>query len=143
MLSLLDVAQKQTAVWHVVFTHRESEYWWLRKLKAGFQHVQAWKSMRYGAQPGDLMWLRFDPCAALTAVDIVLEPEPPWVKRTDMTVVVAQVARDQHQVREHFTLGPISCVEQLKALLGIKAFWLRTPWQLYKYIMKRDGVLIS
>ena len=33
--------------------------------------------------------------------------------------------------------GPMSCVELVKRLLGISAFWIVTPWQLYRYLLQQ------
>jgi hypothetical protein len=126
-----------------VFSGRENDYWWNRWLKPGFEHVAAWREYRYGPRPYDVMWLKVDAFAALTLAEIVFEPEPPWVKDQSMTVVHTRVARYAHKVRETFTIGPFTCVEHVKALLGIRRFWLRTPWQLYKHIRKHGKVMIS
>lgn len=143
MLSLLDTAHKHVADWYVVFTDRENEYWWNRWLQPGFQHVQAWRSYRYGTQPNDVMWLRVDPFAALTVVELVFDVLPPWYRDPSMNVIRTRVARTALKLREGFSIGPFSCVEHVKALLGIRSFWLRTPWQLYKYIKKHGGVFVS
>lgn len=143
MLSLLDAAHRHVVTWYVIFTDRDGVFWWNRWLRPGFQHVQAWREIRYGTRLDDVMWLRVDPYASMTTVDIVFEPEPPWRHNAKMTVAFVQVAAAVHKVRELFTIGPFSCVEHLKALLGIRSFWLRTPWQLYKHIRKHHGVLIS
>lgn len=143
MLSLLDTANKHVAHWYVVFADRENEYWWNRWLKPGFQHVCVWRDYRYGPRPYDVMWLQVDPFAALTVVDIAFDPEPPWARNRSLTVVRTRVARQADKVRETFTVGPFTCVEHVKALLGIRSVWLRTPWQLYKHIRHHGGVLVS
>lgn len=38
-------------------------------------------------------------------------------------------------------LAPGTCVSVVKACLGIRAWWVLTPYQLYKYIAKHGGVL--
>lgn len=143
MLSLLDAANRHAAKWYVVFCHRENEYWWTRWLKPGFQHVQAWREYRFGPEPTDLMWLRVDPFAALTVVEIVFNPTPPWKYDPGFTVLHVRTLREHTKIRELFTIGPFTCVEHVKALLGIRSFWLRTPWQLCKFIRKHRYVLVS
>lgn len=143
MLSLLDTANRHVNHWYVVFSGRENDYWWNRWLKPGFEHVSAWRDYRFGPLPTDVMWLKVDAFAALTLAEIVFDPTPPWVKDQSMTVVRVRVARFAYKVRETFTIGPFTCVEHVKALLGIRKFWLRTPWQLYNYIRKHGKVLKS
>ena len=143
MISLLDAAHRHVVYWYIVFSDRENEYWWNRWLMRGFQHVQAWREIRYGKRPDDVMWLHVDPFAAATLVDVVFEPEPPWRWDKTLTVVHVSSACDAQKVRELFAFGPISCVETMKSLLGVKSFWIRTPRQLYNHICKHNGVLIS
>lgn len=47
-------------------------------------------------------------------------------------------------VAHHIRLGPMSCVELIKRLLGVSGFWIVTPWQLYRTLVKRsDSTLTS
>jgi hypothetical protein len=39
-------------------------------------------------------------------------------------------------VRRKTRIGPMSCVELVKRVLGIPAFWIVTPWQLYRHLQK-------
>ncbi|MHC8494448.1 hypothetical protein ACTU44_17290 [Thalassospira sp. SM2505] len=39
-----------------------------------------------------------------------------------------------HMVTRKARFGPMSCVELVKRLLGISAFWVITPWQLYRHM---------
>ncbi|NIZ01230.1 hypothetical protein [Thalassospira lucentensis] len=40
-------------------------------------------------------------------------------------------------VAHHIRLGPMSCVELIKRLLGVSGVWIITPWQLYRALVKR------
>lgn len=46
--------------------------------------------------------------------------------------------RPRYRVRTIF--APWTCVEAAKALLGIRAWWVLTPYQLYKYCEAHNGV---
>lgn len=141
-LSLLDVGGLDTADWHVIYMDRDMPYWWARRLKPGFQHVWLAKPVQYGPLVSDVLWMRVDPCMPFIHADVQFHAQPPWVLDTSMTVQRVTCARPQ-TIREWFALGPPSCVETVKAFLGINAFFVRTPWQLYQYIHKRDGVIVS
>lgn len=141
-LSLLDVAGLDTADWHVIYMNRAQDYWWAKKLKDGFQHVWLAKPVQYGPLVSDRLWLRIDPCLAFVHADVQFHAEPPWVRDHSMTVQRVTCARPM-TVRDWFAIGPPSCVEHVKAFLGFRSLWVRTPWQLYQYIQKRGGVIVS
>lgn len=141
-LSLLDVAGKLTIDWYVVYHSRQQDNWWSRRLKAGFQHCWLVKSVQYGPQPSDILWVHVDPSLPFISVEVDFYPEPPWVRDHSMTVQRV-IGAHRPTVREWFSIGPPSCVEIAKACLGISAFFVRTPWQLYQHIQKRGGVIVS
>lgn len=140
-LSLLDVAGLDTANWHVIYMNRGLDQWWAKPLKDGFQHCWLAKRLQYGPLPTDVVWIRVDPCLPFIHADVFLEAQPPWVQDQTLTVQRVTCARPAKKVREWFALGPPSCVETVKAFLGINKFWVRTPWQLYQFIRDRGGVL--
>lgn len=141
-ISLLDVADCSTADWHVVYMTREQDHWWARHLKPGFQHCWLARPVSYGPNVSDIFWVRVDPCLPFVHTDVQFHAEPPWVRDHSMTVQRVACAHPL-KVREWFAFGPPSCVEIVKAFLGINKFWLRTPWQLYQYINARGGVIVS
>lgn len=141
-LSLLDVGALDTANWHVIYMNRAVDYWWARRLKDGFQHCWLAKPVSYGPELTDVMWLRIDPCLPFVHADVFFQAQPPWVLDHSMTVQRVSCARPM-TVRDWFSVGPPSCVEIAKAFLGIRKFWLRTPWQLYQFIRERGGVIVS
>jgi len=76
-------------------------------------------------------------------VELDHDPRPPWVKCPDSAIQKVTASRRLFSIRSKFEMGPFTCVDTAKAVLGIRAFWVRTPWQLYRYIQKRSGVIIS
>lgn len=40
-------------------------------------------------------------------------------------------------------LVPATCVSVVKGVLGIRAWWVLTPYQLYKYLLKHGGQHLS
>ncbi len=142
-LSLLDTADKRIAEWYLVYHHREPYYWPARFLKPGFRHVELCRPIQYGPGLNDVMWLNVLPNYEMLSVDVDMDSRPPWVKCPASTIQRVTAARSVPSMRTWCLVGLPSCVEVAKHCLGINSFWLRTPWQLYKYIDRRGGVIIS
>jgi hypothetical protein len=142
-LSLLDVAGMKVSEWYVVYHDRAPYRWFFRYLKPGFRHVELARPIYYGPGVNDVAWLFLLPMFEMLDVQLSTDPTPPWVRCPKSTVQKVTAMRPLGQVRDWFQVGPSTCVEAAKWALGIRAFWLRTPHQLYKYIHKRNGVVIS
>lgn len=142
-VSLLDVAGKATTQWYAVYMNRENPRWWNRYLKVGFQHVQMWRPVRYGPGMRDVFWIVIEPCLEFLDAGVVFNHTPPWQYGGGVTVQRCVAACPMQKVRDWLHIGPITCVEMAKACLGIRSFWVRTPWQLYKYLNKRGGLLLK
>lgn len=142
-LSLIDTADSAVVNWYVIYMDRQWDRWWTRHLKPGFQHCFLAKSVPYGPTLRDQMWVVVDPCGPFTHADVVFDPTPLWVTDPKLTYQRVTASRPYKDIREHWAMGPPSCVETVKAFLGIGKFWLRTPWQLYQYIQDRGGVIVS
>lgn len=109
----------------------ETERWWLRLLRPGFRHCFA--LLHDGGR-----WLLFDPLAPHLELSCLPLPSgydaPGWYARQpDMRVVPARLRRD---TRRPAPLGPFTCVEAVKRLLGIHARLIVTPWQLFRYLTR-------
>jgi hypothetical protein len=115
----------------VVFHSVKREGWFWRMLKPGFQHVQIWLSLTEG------QWVQLDGC--LEGLFVTPRETAPWFEvEADEGVTILTVQRPPlpAKVREPFHIGPITCVDLAKAVLGIRAPFVRTPYQLYKYLKK-------
>lgn len=110
---------------------RANRSWLWSLLKPGFQHVECWR------QAGK-DWIRLEPCFE----GIVLEPYnhrpqvQPWVPGCDPTFLQVRHEVPKNKMHTPFALGPLTCVEIVKAALGVHAPFVRTPWQLYKLVRK-------
>lgn len=145
-VSLLDTVGMKRAVWYLVYHDRDPKaphLWFTRWLKPGFRHVELTRSVSYGPAFNDVLWLNILPSLEMLEAEIGFDPTPPWVRCPHSKIQSVAALRENATVRSWFHLGPMSCVEIAKYALGIKAFWLRTPYQLYKYIQRRAGVVIS
>lgn len=137
MTSLLDLAGKQWSSWYVVYLETPTPRFWKPFLKRGFYHVQLWRPERFGPGLNDVMWIVVDPGLELASAHVVMDPMPPWQQDVRYTVQYVEVAKSSARVREWFHVGPVTCVEVAKAFLGVSAAFVRTPYQLYKYIRAR------
>jgi hypothetical protein len=132
-LGLFDLEDRTALDVYVVFCNRPAarSRWW-RLLKDGFQHVEVWKT-------NGLFWMRYDPC--MEHGDMTAHYDPPWVTiRADMKPLAVRVRRALPRGKMHtvFTAGPVTCVELTKAFIGMRAFFVRTPYQLYRKLTRRE-----
>lgn len=117
---------------YVVFCKGGHDLWWKRWLKEGFGHVYIVQRSLGGE-----FWIIADPM--LSHLDLRLEMVVdyphirilvgPWA-----VVLPVKAKIDGSHQRVGFAL--ISCVEIAKAVLGIKKWWIVTPWQLYKHLTR-------
>lgn len=134
MMSLVDsvdayVIDVWLAFYDIAEDRRRSRLW--RWLQPGFSHVEAWRYDR-GA------WARVDPCLEFMVAEVHLQP--PWETGLLPSAKFVHVQRlaPRGRVREPFLIGPITCVELSKALIGIRAPLVRTPYALYKHLRKTE-----
>lgn len=140
-LSLFDTAGLKTRTWYVVYHHREPYYWFTKFLKPGFRHVEAAQEVRFGPEDHERVWLNLLPTFELLDVEISTDPRSLQEKCPTSTVQKVTTLQPLTKVRSWFDIGPPSCVEVIKMALGIRAFFVRTPWQLFRYIQRRGGVI--
>lgn len=140
-LSLLDTAGAKVLDWYVVYFPRTPHFWFAKHLKQGFRHVELARSVQYGPNPEDVIWLHVLPTFETLDVEVALDSTPPWIRCPDATCQRVRVVHRLGAVRSWFDIGPPTCVEIVKTALGIRAFWVRTPYQLYKYINRRCGAI--
>lgn len=114
-----------------------SDLWWLRLLRPGFRHCFVALAMPAG-------WVVVDPMSHGTFVahfpgaqDFDLAA---WYRLHGMVVVtVAPVSLE----RRVLPFRPYSCVECVKRILGIRAGFVLTPWQLYRHLNKNRTLLLT
>ena len=140
-LSLIDTPGYKVREWYVVYHPRTPYYRLSGLMKQGFRHVELVRPVPYGPRHTDVMWLQLLPTFENLDVDLCMDPRPPWVRCPQSTVQKVTAMCKTPSVREWFHVGPVSCVEIAKFALGINSFWVNTPWQLYKYINRRNCVI--
>lgn len=129
--SLLDTLGKWPAEWWLIYDDTDArEHWWCRWLKPGFRHVLALR--RDGR-----VWVAVKPTTGFVDIEVLRTDATPWQLFPSATVQRVVALREANTIRSRLFVGPLTCVEVCKALLGIRAWWLRTPWQLHRFCGRR------
>ena len=118
----------------VVFSGR-SGLWWLRILKPGFRHC-------FAVLHDGRNWLLYDPMSHVTQLHSLPCASPAalcegLLARGYLVVPV----RPRPVVRQPAPLGPFTCVEAVKRVLGLHARGVVTPWQLFRHLLKEEKIL--
>lgn len=101
---------------------------WLQVLRPGFRHCFALL-----ARPGG--WVVYNPLSHFTELE-VLDDRPAsdlmqWLRGQGYRVLACQAAEP---VPVPAPWRPYTCVEAIKRVLGLRAPWVFTPWQLYRFL---------
>lgn len=120
----------------VGFTGR-TELWWLHLLKPGFRHCLV-------ALHDGRGWLIVDPLAHVTRVGSV----PAGVGFDPVAWLLAQgylpvPARPAAPTPLAAPWAPYTCVEAVKRVLGIRARFVLTPWQLFRHLTRVEKKILD
>lgn len=132
----MDLKQTDTVVdWYIVFRTSSLDHWVYKLMDPFFQHVYAVKKSE-----GGCFWIRVDYYISHTTVDIVPIEKYPTIRDYvgDDAVIIPVSATISKRDRGGFNW--FNCVEVVKSLLGIKDFWIWTPYQLYKHLTGKTHV---
>ena len=125
----MQINPKITQEYYIVFTGSKHNNWMVNRLKAPFQHVYAVKKSDGGA-----LWVKIDPTSSATLITLHPTSDFPHIRnligKDDVVLNVKAIIGE----KERWSFCVINCVEIIKSLLGIRAFWIWTPKQLHKYI---------
>tara|TARA_R110000765_G_scaffold273431_2_gene372158 strand:- start:1221 stop:1637 length:417 start_codon:yes stop_codon:yes gene_type:complete len=123
--------------WYVVFGKADHPYWWNRFLKPTWMHITLLHWDGYN-------WIKCEPNLAYIDISILTTVQSDTVQtitsRCGHTAVEYLARREvigkRQKMRAVFAL--CNCVETAKAVLGIRAWYVFTPWQLFKYIRRQQ-----
>ncbi len=115
--------------YHIIFKSSDSKMWLMRYLDPYFQHCYAVKE-----SAGGQFWIVTNFRGSHTEVYIEAKENYHTIRDLcpDCTIVHFRAKIDPGF--NVWSLCVFNCVEQCKALLGIKSFWTWTPLQLYRLI---------
>jgi len=114
----------------IVVFRDATEIRWLRVLKRGFRHC----AILVEAEKG---WILCDALSHKTVLKQVYN-------RSSESVVACLAAAGLHALEVRLQtppermapILPFTCVEAVKRIVGIHAWWIVTPWQLYQHLMQ-------
>lgn len=115
----------------VAFSGKTDLPWLRRFLKPGFCHCFVMIRCEGG-------WLSYDPLANHT--EILFHPIPfefdvdQWLKSQGMRVLPVTLCRTH---KRPAPLMFFTCVEAVKRLIGLHAWHVITPWQLYRHLLSQ------
>lgn len=122
-----------TEPWYLIFPSRDAltggPAWWQRLLHPGYPHVWACRAA------GDNATLVVNHTGLTLQLAVMPMPLLPFVKqkadeqRARVICALAAPVDPTEALR-----GPMTCVEVAKALLGIRAPWIITPYQLARHL---------
>lgn len=111
----------------VIFTDAR-HLWSARLLKPGFRHC-------FVLVDKGSCWLLQDPLAHHTDISVLAAaPEheiAAFYLKLGYRVVPSSV---RSPIRRPLPPALFTCVEAVKRVLGLRAWWVFTPWQLYRYL---------
>jgi len=124
------------AKYYFIYEDDGTRYWFTRFLKKGFKHVTAIKF-------NGLFWIKMDLSLGWTDFDVLPYDRYDTIhnvtEHMDFTHIqyVEAYMKPRYRVRSLF--APWTCVEAMKSLIGIRACFVTTPYQLFKYIGANHG----
>lgn len=102
---------------------------WAKLLRPGFRHC-------FTIVGRIDHWIIVDPMSNFTNLGVIsgsnIDDVAEWYRQFGFTVVKTVVRREDFPP---VYLRLFTCVEAVKRVLGIRAPWVITPWQLYRHIV--------
>jgi hypothetical protein len=125
--SLFDTIGRYPVDWWFIYSDMDDQsHWHSRLFKSGFQHV---KALRQSGR----VWVLIESSFSFVDIQLIREDATPWQMFPHCTIQHVNAMRRCSDNVHPFHVGPLSCVELMKALLGVRAWRVRTPWQFYRY----------
>lgn len=122
----------EVAEWYLIFSRAKFDHWIWKFIDRDMGHVYAVQDLN------DYQWLVVQPRLNIVHMRILLKSMYPVVRciaDIDDKIVKVKCFPD---VRVRGGLNWFNCVEQVKALVGVKSFWTFTPKQLYTRLTRGD-----
>lgn len=111
----------------VIFSHN-TDFKWLKFLKPGFRHC-------FALLQKEGQWVLYDPLSHQTQITILpnypIEDLETGFLKHNCHVIRCTINTAPKRLAP---IGPYSCVEAVKRVIGIHNHRILTPWQLYKYL---------
>lgn len=120
---------------YLVYEEKKEGLWWQKYLKKGYKHV-------FAVHFDGLFWIKMDFTIGYTDYSVLPFDYRDTIKHVlegrDMTYQYVEAWR-KPRYRVRLLFAPWTCVELMKSLLGIRAWWVITPYQLFKHCEAHHG----
>ena len=113
--------------WHIIFKPSQVKHWIMRWLSPEFQHCYAVKE-----SAGGQFWIIVDSKNCYTDIRLESKLDYPHIRLLEPNSVILSIKAIMHPDRNRHTLCIFNCVEVCKSVIGVRAFWCWTPYQLNK-----------
>lgn len=120
--------------WYVIFTRAKKYNWFMRRLNRDFTHVYAMRR-----SDGGEFWIIVESMFPYLKCSIEPVDHYPHPRVYAGASAIILPVKAHIGAESRWTLCIFNCVEVVKALLGIKKFWIFTPYQLYRYLEEYHG----
>ena len=121
----------------IVVFRDATEIRWLRVLKRGFRHCAVLVQAGHG-------WVLCDALSHKTVINhIYKESSQGIIERLGAAGLHAIEVRLQTPPARMAPILPFTCVEAVKRILGIHAWSILTPWQLYRHLTHDQKFMID
>lgn len=116
----------------VVFFGGRKTHWWTFFLKKGYYHC--FIAMDIGCHK----WVLIDPVMNYTDF-LVVQNDDYFIKHLADKGYTYIITKSKFiWNRKNWHIRPLTCVEVVKTFLGISKSFIFTPYQLYKYLKKKE-----
>ena len=113
--------------YYVIFENSSVDDWRLRWLKPNFSHVFIAKKSING-----YFWIIISPKNGNIVLEMIADCDLSDHFPKAVIIPFKSIVHDKQQIKVCLS----TCVEVAKAVLGIRKWWMITPYQLYKYIIR-------
>ena len=126
----MDESEKVIVNWYIIFKKSPLKHWIFRWLNPEIQHCYAVRESE-----GGQFWIIINSMNSHTDVRMESKLDYPHIRLLAPDSVILSIRAIIRPENYRYTLGINDCVETCKGVLGIKAFWVWTPYQLYKRLI--------
>lgn len=136
-MGLMDVMEKGVEKYFLLYRDTDKPRWYDKFLQPGFQHVSVlfydgffWHSLEQD-------WSGISMRLVVTLEGIAfnqMQDITKYYKAAGFTVQEVKKRQDENKTRVPFLFAPQTCTEVAKAFIGLRKWWLFTPYALFNFL---------
>lgn len=131
-------------LFYIVFRDSIKRNWWDVFTQPGFRHCAVMEEVQipYPSLFSSTGTVFTDVVRGEAVIEVFCKPAHELIfdrmKRRKVSIAISFVV-DKKSTLRYIPFGMLSCVGIVKSLLGVRKWWILTPYQLFKYLEKRGG----